>query len=185
MHTSRLSWLGSILVLVVATFTLAVGSDAGDKDKKDENKTKKDNSIVLINIKNMKYTKEGDDKPNNPVTVFVGQSVVWKNQDNMSHTATSSKNGADGKPLFDTGMLNKKKPASDPIRFDEKLYKLLGGTDGEVKVDYICTIDRTVNAVSPRGPDSPGGTSAHVYLRQLCPVTYRLIPDHWVRDRHA
>jgi len=140
MHTSRLSWLGSILVLVVATFTLAVGSDAGDKDKKDENKTKKDNSIVLINIKNMKYTKEGDDKPNNPVTVFVGQSVVWKNQDNMSHTATSSKNGADGKPLFDTGMLNKKKPASDPIRFDEKLYKLLGGTDGEVKVDYICTI---------------------------------------------
>jgi plastocyanin len=160
MHASRRSWLGLFFVLMVATLTLAVGSDAGDKDKKDEKNGKKDNNIVLINIKKGKYCKEGEDKQN-PVTIFVGQSVVWKNLDPNSHTATSSKNGGDGKPLFDTGALNKKKPASDPIRLDEKLYKGLGGDGGEVKVDYYCTIHGADNMKShiilkpaPKNPEN-------------------------------
>lgn len=90
---------------------------------------------ITINIQEYKYIKEGDTEQK-PVVVKVGQTVIWKNSDEVKHTATS-KTEKDGKPLFDTGKIAADKTAK--IIFDQKLFAAFGGkAGGEVTVEYYC-----------------------------------------------
>jgi plastocyanin len=99
---------------------------------------KGEGAIVILITAEMKYIKEGD-KVQKPITVKVGETVVWKNTDPCeAHTATS-KLKKDGKPVFDTGDIAAGKSAK--IVFDRKLFESLGGkAGGQVEIDYLCTI---------------------------------------------
>ena len=112
---------GVILLAVTALFVWA----ADEKDKK-----KEEPKEVVIKI-----TGKGSKAKYDPetATVTVGQSVVWQNDSNVAHTATSDKDG-----LFNTDKIAKD-AKSKAILFDEKLFKDAGGeAGGEVKVPYHC-----------------------------------------------
>lgn len=42
-----------------------------------------------------------------PLTIAPGDTVRWTNRDGIEHSATARAAGADGKPLFDTGLFGK------------------------------------------------------------------------------
>src|SRR5262245_61550195 len=99
----------------------------------------KDAAVVIHIDKKMRYIKEGDTEQK-PVTVTVGQAVVWKNLDeSAAHTATSRLKGMDGKPLFDTGKIEGGKSAK--VVLDIKIYEAAGGKGGaKVELEYHCTL---------------------------------------------
>jgi hypothetical protein len=81
--------------------------------------------------------KEGD-QTQAPVQISVGQAVVWQNDDDHPHTATSllnvtsTVNGASTpKPLFDTGPILPHQ--SKFVLFDQALYSSAGGKVGEAQ----------------------------------------------------
>ena len=106
-----------------------------------DNKKAADDAVVIHIVSaddTWKYVKQGDDEQK-PVTLFVGQTVRWQNDDeDMEHTATSKLKGKDGKRIFDTKKINSKR--SKEIVFDEALFKSAGGQPGgEVKLEYYCS----------------------------------------------
>jgi plastocyanin len=62
---------------------------------------------VTVTIKNMEFSPD-------PVEVKAGDSVIWENKDNMTHTATSDEEGG-----WDTKRIAAK-TSSKPIKFDKK-----------------------------------------------------------------
>ena len=123
------------LSTVFATISILAAAAAENK--------KADDDAVVIHIASAdddtwKYVKQGDDEQK-PVTLFVGQTVRWQNDDeDMEHTATSKLKGKDGKRIFDTKKINSK--GSKEIVFNEALFKSAGGQPGgEVKLEYYCS----------------------------------------------
>lgn len=88
----RLSLIGALLVL--ANFALP---GCGDDENNPVNPPPGGGADVVINI--VGQLGSNSYSPN-PATVTVGQTVSWKNNDSMQHTATA--NGGE----FDTGTLN-------------------------------------------------------------------------------
>jgi plastocyanin len=124
----KLRWL-LVLASVSWAALLVAGENAGQ--------AKGGDTIVILIDAKMRYIKEGD-KEQKPVTVKVGQTVVWKNTDACdTHTATSVAK-KDGKPIFDTDDIESGKSAK--IVFDQKLFEAAGGkAGGQVELPYVCT----------------------------------------------
>lgn len=126
----------STLRLVVAGGLLAGAatlSAAGDPPAG----TDTDPIVIVMQNKRFKDKEDGEDTANKAVEVKVGQTVVWKNLDDMKHTASSVKTGPDGKRLFDLKV--GEKMTSEKLVFTEDLYKAFGGTaGGKVDVNYVC-----------------------------------------------
>src|SRR5438105_1216288 len=117
----------ALLAPLLALAMLAVARTTCAEDAKQANKA---GAAVMIEIHKkgkFVYIRQGDTEQK-PVEVVVGQSVVWKNQTPAKHTATCDKKGPDGKPLFDTGAIQKKGGKGDAVTvlFDEKLFKAAG-----------------------------------------------------------
>jgi plastocyanin len=98
---------------------------------------------LMVFMKDEQFLKQEDaETPLDVLEVRVGQKVLWVNKENERHTATSTMNKADGKPLFDTGTIQRKGVPGDQkeVTFSADLYKAAGGTPGggAVTIDYVC-----------------------------------------------
>jgi len=104
------------------------------------NQKEKPKADVYINIVKtpagkVEYRKEGD-QVQRPVQVMFGQSVVWKNEDMIEHTSTSTRN-CDSNPLFNTYKIEPNGCYSKVIVFDDAMFaKTCGVTGGSVKLEY-------------------------------------------------
>ncbi len=76
-----------------------------------------------------------------PVEVRVGDTVVWRNEGNRTHTATAEND--DGDLLFDTGDIQGRSgsnfESSDPIEMTAAIFASAGGQSGQsVSIVYFC-----------------------------------------------
>lgn len=99
---------------------------------------------VLININGKgdkaKFIRDGDTEPK-PVEVKVGETVRWKNNDDVAqHSIVSDK--VNGKIVFESANPQFLKHGDQvDILFDEKLYQAAGGKTGQsVEIKYICGV---------------------------------------------
>jgi len=91
----------------------------------------------------------------------LGNKIVWDNQDNVPHTATSGTGPSDptSADLFDTGIVNGGEQ-SDPV-------ELTGAAEGDV-IDYHCTLHPymtgkiTVTAAGEGGATGASGPSINI-----------------------
>ncbi len=147
----------SKLICCASALALATLAGVAVSPAAPQRQTKAAGEKVVINITaggaKAKYVKEGE-KEQKPVVVTVGQTVVWKNTDDDTHTATHKpKEG--GKALFDTGEIDGGK--SKEVVFDQKLFEAAGGkAGGQVELDYRCTLHPRMRA-SIVLKSAPGG----------------------------
>lgn len=92
---------------------------------------------IVGNGGNAKYIEEGS-TTEQPVEVQIGDTVVWVNQGNRTHTATAEDD--DGDPLFDTGDIDPG-DQSDPKEMTADMFAAAGGHTGQpVEIEYFCDI---------------------------------------------
>ncbi len=90
---------------------------------------------------NARYIEEGQTEQR-PVSVDVGDTVIWANEGNLTHTATAENQR--GNLLFDTGDIRSgtpgaPPPVSDPIQMTAALFANAGGQPGgSVLIEYFC-----------------------------------------------
>ena len=87
-----------------------------------------------------KYIEEGV-TTQQPVDVTIGDTVVWRNEGNRTHTATAD--DEQGNFLFHTGDIPRASdgnfPESDPIEMTAEIFENAGGTPGEpASILYYC-----------------------------------------------
>ena len=117
-----------------------------------------------------------DYEPDN-AQVPLGNKIVWKNDDNQIHTATSGTGTADtnsGK-VFDTKFINPGE-SSDPI-------ELSGVAEGDV-IDYYCSVHPymngkiTITAAQPAGDGSGSGAPTGPTINILAGSSTQNAPDY-------
>ena len=113
---------GIYAALVIAA-VITTGVDAQQRDykvKKTIELTRRDGKL--------KFVERGKDSAE-PITIVVGDSVRWENQDKEPHTVVSILT-IDGRPLFSTGVI---KPGEYlDLLFDIDLYERAGGKPANV-----------------------------------------------------
>src|SRR5690349_3689840 len=102
--------------LVLLSLTIAVLA-AGRKPQSEQSSAQ--SKVVKVEIRDYKFVPE-------TLTVHQGETVEWKNDDKVLHTATSEGQGQDQKQAFDSGSIA-----------TGATWRYVAGTKG--KFNYSCT----------------------------------------------